>query len=427
MNNYNLKSKLKSNLIFLYILQFFMQIFPVLLMPYLSRNLGMNNYGIFQFSYLLAGYICIISDYGYSLSAPKKIVKIRKDIKELNLYYTSVQIGRLILLLGICILISIFFSFSDIYGIYEKGCILFMIYSLGNTIYPIWMFQGLEDMKASSTITMCSKISQLFLVFTFVYNDTDLYKCIIIYSIISVVQSCLGMYYLYHKYRIHFVKFKFNDVLLTFKEGWTLFVSQISTTLFSNINVFILGAFATSEIVASYSIGEKIVRTAVGLISPLNKAIYPISSEKFSKSLVEGMNFIRRIMKKGTLLFISISISLFVFSDLIAKIFVNSYVSYTSLVIKILSIIPTTIFLNNLFGTQIMINIGMEKKFRNIIISTGVICISLSFILVPNFSGIGMAIASLMSELYIVLMMFYILRKNLGGDFIENISSDMYI
>lgn len=90
MNNYNLKSKLKSNLIFLYILQFFMQIFPLLLMPYLSRNLGMNNYGIFQFSYLLAGYICIISDYGYSLSAPKKIVKIRKDIEKLNLYYTSV-------------------------------------------------------------------------------------------------------------------------------------------------------------------------------------------------------------------------------------------------------------------------------------------------------------------------------------------------
>ena len=55
------------------------------------------------------------------------------------------------------------------------------------------------------------------------------------------------------------------------------------------------------------------------------------------------------------------------------------------------------------------------------------ICISLSFVLVPNFSGIGMAVASLISELYIVSMMFYILRKNLGGDFIENISSDMYI
>ena len=75
-----LKSNTVKNGIWLYILQFFNTVFPLLTLPYVTRILGTNGYGIFSYALNIITYlacICFIFIVGRIFIVPlKKILKL---------------------------------------------------------------------------------------------------------------------------------------------------------------------------------------------------------------------------------------------------------------------------------------------------------------------------------------------------------------
>lgn len=405
------KKKFLESITSLYILQFTNQIFPVIMIPYLTRTLGMGNYGIFQFGLIFANYLYILIDYGYSLSAPRDIVRIKKDLPKLSKYFFNVQYSKIFLFFLCGGIVFILFSIFDVFNLYEPICWIFLIFVFGQITFPVWFFQGMENIKVSSIMSLIMKVLQLVIILVLIQNDNDLFLAAYIFASLTLLQSFISFIFIIIKYKLTIKKPKYKEIISSLRTGWILFISQASTTLFSNLNVIILGAFATPEIVGSYALGERIVRTAVSLISPLNRVIYPLASKRFSCSEELGVKFVSKILKSGIIIFSLVSIVLFVLAIPITKLFTNSYISDTSLVIRILSILPLSIFLNNMFGNQIMLNIGKENTFKNIILSTGIMCLVLAAILVPKYMHIGMAIASLLSEMYIMIVMYLVVRS----------------
>src|SRR4030095_2048062 len=57
--------------------------------------------------------------------------------------------------------------------------------------------------------------------------------------------------------------------------GWTMFLFRSLVSLYTAGNTLILGLFAPSQIVAYYAGGEKISKALVGLLTPINQALYP--------------------------------------------------------------------------------------------------------------------------------------------------------
>ena len=83
-------------------------------------------------------------------------------------------------------------------------------------------------------------------------------------------------------------------------------------------------------------------------------------------------------------------------------------------IFRILTFLPLIIFFSNAFGIQILINLGFNKEFTKVVLSAGIISIMLSFIIVPIYFEIGLAIIMLLVEVIVSLgLIKYVLRNAL--------------
>jgi PST family polysaccharide transporter len=84
------------------------------------------------------------------------------------------------------------------------------------------------------------------------------------------------------------------------------------------------------------------------------------------------------------------------------------------LTLRIILIIPLCVFLNNLFGTQILLNTSQDKLFFRVLLFTAMLNIILVFPLTYFFSYIGTSISMVISEIFLLLGMYYYARKKIN-------------
>ncbi|MFK9094230.1 oligosaccharide flippase family protein [Bacillus salipaludis] len=420
--------KQTKNLGYLYVVQVVNQIFPVITIPILIAGLGLNEYGVLQFALSFSGYVYLIADYGFALSAPRDIARNRDNVNYISRLYYIVQTTRLLMLVSCYVLVGLFFVLTDVFSLYETVCLYMILYTCGNILFPVWYFQGMEDLRYSASLTLVTKASQFICIYYSLRNNSDIMVIVAIYCCLNCLQAIIAHIVILKKYKLIFYRPKISDIKDAIRSGWVLFVSQSATSLFSSANILILGAVATPAAVAIFATGEKIVRAAVNFIGPISRVIYPSSCRLFPKSYKVGLEYIKSIAKYVVPLFAMGSIMLFALSEFIAIIFTKEYYTEVALIIKILAPLPLFIMVNNLAGTQIILNVNAEKTLKNIVVSTGILNIIIAFILAQELGAVGMATSSLVAELY--MMLATLVFAKIKGDKYEktqNISCNVHL
>ena len=79
-----LKRKSVKNGAWLYLLQIFNTVVPLLTLPYITRILGAKQYGIFSIAINVIGYYQVVVEYGFAMSATRKVALSDKNSDSLS-------------------------------------------------------------------------------------------------------------------------------------------------------------------------------------------------------------------------------------------------------------------------------------------------------------------------------------------------------
>lgn len=410
IENLKKEKKIIKNSLSLYILQLMKYLFPLITLPYILRVIGIEGYGIIVFSQAISTYGIMIVNYGFYLSGPKLVVQNINNESKLNEVYSSVTIIKtLIFFVSYLLLFLILISIN-----YEYKLVLIFAYLivLGEVMIPIWLFQGVQKMELITLLSVIGRGIGAILIILFVKNQSHIFYVTLFQSGGVIFSGLIAILIVRFKLKIRFIIVSFRNLLYYLKDGWNLFISQLATNLFSNLNVIVLRIFSTNEFVGIYGVGEKIVRLAVSAISPVTSAIFPKVSLLLKNEYKQGLKFLRSILKFGIIILSLCCILMFLTSDILVYFISGDYNSKISTVIRILSFLPLFIFINNIYGTQFMINMNEQKRFRNIILISSIFLTVTSFIMIPLFNFYGAAISSLISEIFIMSsMIFYVEKK----------------
>lgn len=407
-----MKRKLLSNIFYLLIVQVGNYIVPFITFPYLVRNLGIEKFGTIAFFTSFMQYFVIITDYGFNLTATRTVSIDREDKEKISSIYSAVlAIKAALLLLCLIIIYAIVFTVPKFRNEWRLVTIL-LVMVLGNLLYPVWLFQGLEKMKLIAYINLTSKLISTVLIFIFIKTESDYLNAAAIQCMSIVICSFLSLVYLSKILNIRIKKPSLCLIKKMFHDGMAVFASVFSSTLFNNTNIFVLGLFTSDVDVGKYAVAEKIVKAFILLSAPVSTGIFPHVSKLFNESRESAVVFLQKVAKYGSILFISISIILFTFSDLLVKI-VNGHQEETiSILVKIMSLLPLTIFVDNIYGTQVLINLKKHKEFLKAIMIPGIVSILLSFFFVPKWGSYATAVIFLVSEISVLILMIEYVRKN---------------
>jgi PST family polysaccharide transporter len=413
-----LKEKLKNddvkrlfeNFASLFTLQGLNYILPLITFPYLVRVLGPDKYGLIAFAGAFIGYFNIITDYGFNLSATRDVAVNRDDKAKLSEIFSSVMIIKIVfMILSFIILCIVVFSFEKfshnwIIYIFAFGVVL------GNVLFPVWFFQGMERMKYITFLNIISKTVFTISIFVFIKDTSDYIYVPLISSLGYILAGVLSLIFVFKKFDVVFKIPSKIEVINQLKEGWHIFVSTVSINLYTTSNTFILGIFTNNTIVGYFSAGYTLIQAFLGMLNPISQTFYPYISRLASESKEKAVSVIKKLIKGvGAFTFI-LSLLIFIFADLIVKIVLGEQYYNSIIVIRILAFLPFIIGLSNIFGIQTMLTFGYKKAFTKIIVAGSIINIILALMLVPFWKHIGISTSIIIAEIFITLSMYMYIK-----------------
>lgn len=401
-----MKNKLIENISSLFILQAANYVFPIIVFPYLVRMLGAEKYGLITYAFVIIQYFILLTDYGFNLTATREVSIHRKNNKVLSQIVSDVFNTKLVLLVFSFLVLSTMLLFVSKFRENYLVYLVSFIAVVGNFTLPLWFFQGIEELKLIAIVNVISKLIATVLIFLLVRDKSDYVLAAGLQSAPVVIAGIICIIILTLKYPLSYSKPSIQAILETLRKGWQVFISQISISFISNTPIFILGFFASLEAVGYYAIAYKICQVAINVHVPIANSIYPRVSNYFATSYDKGISFIKKVLINAGPIFVILSLSMFFGSDYLVKIVSGGYNDKISLLIKIMSIMPLSVFLDNLCGVQILLNTNRQKKYMISLLVGGLLCIILSFILAYYYKEIGIAIAFVSSELIILSMLF---------------------
>ena len=404
------KSVVIKNGIWLYLLQFFNTILPLLTLPYVTRIIGAEYYGVFSASFNIIAYLQVIVEYGFGMSATREVAVCKDDKKKVNNLFNAVIMARLFLLcISFTILIIISFLNKDSV---KMACTIILFSCLvGYCIQQNWLYQGMQEMKYISLINIVARTVSTLLIFTFVKSREDIYIYCFLYAVSPILSGILGLIIACKRYKLFFIRPAFKDIISNLRKGWYVFTTQFSAKILNVVGITFLDIFTTNYEVGIFSAISKLPHMIVLLWSPISQVLYPLSSKKLSDSFDDGLLFVGKCRKVFLWIFgIGVSLAICLSRFLVYIAFGNEYVPYYYIAVPQFVFVLVAIN-NNFWGCQIMLGGGYDKKYSRCFQISVIATVLINLVLIYLWGINGASFCNLISESFLSVLLYFSLRK----------------
>ena len=375
--------------------------------PILFQTLGDENFGLMHLAFSIVIMLSILTNYGYSLNGPIKIVN-SNSTENRSLIVNEVLVLRIIISV-----IIIFFSYPIITFYVDESLRKILFFSLiilfTEALNPLFYLQGINKILPQALLNLFSKSLYLLLIILFISEESDTYLANFFYGF-SISLFFLIFWIRNYINKKIIVKISIVKLINNLKENFKFFLSTTYTHFTLNSGLIILNFFVTNKELGRFTLAFKIafllrmipvffVQSGLQNASSLNRK----SEEKFN-------NYILKYFKIGLLSTFVIAIITNFFSDYIIYLFANEEIVYSSKILSVLSFIPFLAMLN--FKNLVFILVNDLKSILNkATFYTLIFMVSSSLILCKQNGGIGLAYALLATEIFSFIIHYFLIKK----------------
>jgi PST family polysaccharide transporter len=404
-------STLVANFFSLVVLQVLNVLLPFLTIPYLISKIGLEKFGLLTFVHSLILFLVIFVEYGFNTSTTREISISSHDQKEVERIYSEVFSAKIFLLL-ICFFLFLMVVFSV--DKFRHDYLIYFLYFgivIGQTLFSLWLFQGLQKMKYVTYVNVFFKTIFTICVFVFVNGVDDIWMVPLFLSAGSILSGISSLFIIRFTLGIRYSIPKFHAVRLQLKSGYHLFIAEFYMAVLTYSNVLILGFLTGNVNVGIYSAAEKVIRAAASLLSPVINTLYPHVSKLVHENYNEGVAFVRKIKNWGVVIIIIGTVIVFVFADFLFQIIYQNKditnLEQSILVFRIMILFPLVSFLDQVYGKLVLIVLGRADIFFKIFSVCSIFNLILCVVLSHYNGYIGTAISSAISQITIAVFMYY--------------------
>ena len=375
----------------------------LILVPYLAYVFGPATFGRVAFAQSLVTYLGLLVDYGFNLSATRKIAVNRGDRILASRIASDTWSAKAVLTCSGVVALLVLTEFVP--KLAEVRLLLFLLYGivLGNAMYPTWLFQGMERMAPLALIGAATQVAVVGTTLAFVREPKDYLLYAAIASAGSITAGVAGIVVAGRAFKLGAVRPTLQGTGAALREGGVLFLSVASTSFYTTGNAFLLGLLAGPVAVAYYSAVEKVMGAAAMLLAPITHAAYPLFSRVASTHTTGRVPFgPRMIIVVGGLGFM-VSVGLWASAPVIVSLLFGPEFAASVLVLRVLACCIAAYALANVFTQQIILPFGRDKAFTMIVFSAAVLDIVLALVLVPIWGAAGMAVAALAASVFVAV------------------------
>jgi len=404
---------LRKNFSYLFLLQNINYIIPLLLLPYLTRVLGADNFGKIAFAQAFVAYFSMLTDFGFGTSAMQEIVKVRKDKQALSRVYWTTTFAKLLFATASLILFLMFLLGIPKLGQMYLLLLIAFVAVPSSVLFPVWLFQGLEKMSWLTWLSGIPKLGVLIFTFLLVREKSDFTLALLIQVAGTFVTSLLCILLIAKQKTILFYLPTWDDIKSAIIESWHFFASGFATNIYTTTNTVLLGFLSSDAVVGIFSASEKIIRSIIALFYSVYQVTFPRINAYYHESKEQALIFAGKVLKVTAISTFLTGIFLLAAAPLIVKIMfgVPQYTETIS-IMRLSSFMPFFANCNAVLAVNLLFTFGLKRYLTRIVGAAGIFSILLVVPAILFFQARGVAVVATLTEMLISILLLYVLKKH---------------
>ena len=399
MNGKNQLKNIKKNFVALTLIQGVNIISPLVLIPLYIKYLSIDTYGLYALSLALSAFAQIIISYGFNFTANRSLA-ISKSIIENQKIIPLVRTTQ--------------FFFPLIGYMFGKGntftvlIFLNILSSVHQLLFPQWLYHGLNEISTLKNIFFIQKLILTILaaILIPIFKIVELIPVIIFVSSVLTYSSLRLLKIIKSEYRFYLRKMTVYNLFEELRKGYSLFISQLVSQVYSYSPKIILGFYLPLSSIALFDVAEKILKISKTPQYMLNQAFFPVLSREYKKTT-------KKTFEYGSLFFSVILILFFWgFSDLLFFYFLSD-IEINLLFFKIMSISLIFVFMSSYNGPLGLVILKKDSLWTRSTLYglCAYVILILILIFLNSISLLNFAYIIVFSELVVYLSSKYFLNN----------------
>lgn len=396
--------RLFKNTSALLIMQLFTYVAPFIVLPYLSRILGTEGFGLMVAALSLAVIANVCTDFGFNLSATYVISRKQNQKNYISKVISAIYSLKLVLLVFVFAGIALYLYLAVDYTPLAITAIYLTVFF--QAFVSPWLFQGIEKMKLITYSTIASRLMYVGMVFLLVRHK-DAYDVALLCNAIATMTACVLANVLIVKegFRLKKPSKRMTKLMLTHSSQF--FLSRVALQASSSISVLVLNMFVSPAQVGLYGASDKLLNAFKSLINPFSQALYPYMANTGNTSLLMKLSLLI-----GLAMFLPASIGFYFAEDVLIIIYGEEFAASTQ-ILRIFIVTGFFSFFSILYGYPAFASIKRVDLANKSVMWGGAIQIlMLSLLTLSNqVTVINVAYSVLLSIVIILSLRLYWFAK----------------
>ena len=388
---------IKINMMLNAIRGFMSIVFPLISFPYISKVLGVDNIGFYNFANSIVSYFLLLAGLGISTYAIREGARVREqsdafqpfvnEIFSINMLSTAVSYGLFFALLMIVP------KFAN----YKVILIILSLQIIFKTIGIEWIYSIFEDYSYITIRSIVFQVLSLVLLFAFVKKQSD----VNMYAAITVVSS-VGSNILNFIHARKYCKIRLCKSLNLKKHLrpiLVLFAMAVTVTIYVSSDTTILGFLCDDHTVGIYSVSVKVYSIIKTILSSVLVVSIPRLSALLEEKKIDAFNYVAEDIYSTllTLVFPCITGIIMLRSEIVLLISDSTYVEAVSS-LTLLSVALLFCLGAWFWGQCILVPLKQEKIVFEITVVSALVNIILNFALIPIWKENAAAFTTVVAE-----------------------------
>ncbi len=400
-----LRNVVVRNTLILTLSQASVYLIPLITTPYVARVLGAEHYGLLGIASNIIGNLLIFTDWGFSLSATREVARNASDPVVLRKIFWETLAAKSLLGIASLFVIAIAMACAGIST--ELAWIVFAgwLQVLPAALSVGWFLQGLEAMGVMAIGVLIGRLLTIPMIFLFVHGPASTMCVVAVTGIGSIVSAAINFYNALQLRPLLPVTWTFSGALRQLANGWHIFLSAGATTLYTQINVILVGIAAGPAQAGLIFGAERLQRAGKSLVGPLSAAIFPRVNKLLVEDQAHAILLVKRLLVfQGGLTFI-FSLVTFLIAPYLISLFLGAEYEGAIPALRWLSWTLFLVGLSNVLGVQILLPFGRQRIFTRIIAGSGLFNLIAIMPLAYYFGAAGASVSILLTEGIVTLLM----------------------
>ena len=388
------------NITALSVLQIANYLIPFLVLPVVSRILGPALFGSVGYAQNIITYLTLLVNFGFEYSATRQIALAGEDkAKKNRLFWAVLSVKGCLLLLSFAIL-AVLPTFVPRIACDPKLYIYTALTNIGIVLFPTWYLQGEQQMDKMAWANFFTKLLGALLVIAIVREAAAYRWYPLLLSFASIIVGIGALIYVirhFHIGRYECTRASIREVLAP---SWPIFLNNVFVSLYTTVNMTLLGAFAADETIGYFSAAQRIILALnMVVVLPVSTAVYPEISRQFELSKRQGVQFLKHVLLYASLASAIVSLITFLTAPLVIRIVYGGGFGPAIDILRWLSPIPFLVMVATLLTIQGLYGMGLQKWAPWVGATLACCCIGLNLLLLPQLGVKGVCISWMVAEI----------------------------